>query len=294
MSEKEKETDIEARANQSPTSPSEPQEGEVTIVRDVRNADAALDFLRHEGSARPMSKQDEKKLLRKIDFMVMPLMFGCYCLQYLDKTLINYAAVMGLEDDANMTGNQFSTLALIFYVSYLGVEFPHGYAMQRLPTAKYLGSMVTLWGLIVAVTSACKSYGALVTTRVLLGVFESAVAPSLILITSMWYKRHEQPPRVGIWYLGTGSGTIIGSLISFGFQHYHGNAFFSWQIMFLVVGLVTISVGVLVVIFLPDNPMKSRLTHEEKVWAVERLRENQTGIENNQVSFGILKVECSR
>ena len=40
-------------------------------------------------------------------------------------------------------------------------------------------------GLIVAVTSACKSYGALVTTRVLLGVFESAVAPSLILITSM-------------------------------------------------------------------------------------------------------------
>lgn len=67
-------------------------------------------------------------------------------------------------------------------------------------------------------------------TRVLLGVFESAVAPSLILITGMWYKRHEQPPRVGIWYLGTGTGTIIGSLISFGFQHVTSDAFYSWQV----------------------------------------------------------------
>lgn len=102
--------------------------------------------------------------------------------------------------------------------------------MQRLPTAKYLGVMVFFWGAIVACTSACKNYGALVATRVLLGVFESAVAPSLILITSMWYKRHEQPPRVGIWYLGTGTGTIIGSLISYGFQHVNSKEFYSWQV----------------------------------------------------------------
>ena len=269
---------------------SKPQIGE---VKDVRNADAALEFLRSEGEVREMTKEDEKKLLRKIDWMIMPLMFGCYCLQYLDKILINYAAVMGIKEDANITGNQFGTLAMIFYVSYLVVEFPHGYGMQRLPTAKYLGSMVALWGLIVAVTSACKNYGALVTTRVLLGVFESAVAPALILITSMWYKRNEQPPRVGIWYLGTGSGIIIGSLLSFGFQHYYGNTFTSWQIMFLVVGLITICVGITVVLVLPDNPMKSRLTHEEKVWAIERLRENQTGVENTQASRSMnVQVNC--
>jgi hypothetical protein len=132
--------DIEVTAPQTPI-----QDTEAGIVKDVKNADAALDFLRHQGEAREMTAEDEKRLVRKIDYMIMPLMFGCYCLQYLDKTLINYAAVMGLEDDANMTGNQFSTLALIFYVSYLAVEFPHGYGMQRLPTAKYLGTMVTLW-----------------------------------------------------------------------------------------------------------------------------------------------------
>lgn len=66
--------------------------------------------------------------------------------------------------------------------------------------------------------------------------------------------------------------------MSFGFQHYHGKAFKSWQIMFLVIGLFTIFVGVLVVLFLPDNPMSSRLTHNEKIVAVERLRENNTGL----------------
>lgn len=64
--------------------------------------------------------------------------------EYLDKTLINYANVMGLQADASITGDQFSQLAMIFYVTYLAFEFPHAYGMQTLPTAKYLGAMVVL------------------------------------------------------------------------------------------------------------------------------------------------------
>ena len=84
------EKDVDASASPNP----EPEKAEVGFVQDVKNADAALEFLRHEGEVREMTKEDEKKLLRKIDFMIMPLMWCCYCLQYLDKTLINYAAVM--------------------------------------------------------------------------------------------------------------------------------------------------------------------------------------------------------
>ena len=81
--------------------------------------------------------------------------------------------------------------------------------------------------------------------------------------------------------MGVGIATIIGSLMSFGFQHYAGTLFSAWQIMFLVIGLVTISMGAVVILFLPDNPMSARaLSHAEKVAAVERLRENQTGVEN--------------
>ncbi|KAK3667236.1 hypothetical protein LTR22_001752 [Elasticomyces elasticus] len=50
--------------------------------------------------------------------------------------------------------------------------------------------------------------------------------------------------------------------------------------MYLVCGLLTIVLGILIVWFLPDSPMASRLSAAEKVAAIERVRANQTGIEN--------------
>ncbi|KAI8717046.1 MFS general substrate transporter [Fusarium sp. LHS14.1] len=73
---------------------------------------------------------------------------------------------------------------------------------------------------------------------------------------------------------------MSGGLISFGFQHYTGKEFKSWQIMFLVVGLFTAASGILAFILLPDSPLSSRLSPREKYHAIERLRANQTGIEN--------------
>ncbi|KAK7701889.1 hypothetical protein SLS64_010023 [Diaporthe eres] len=220
----------------------------------TKDADAALEFLYAEETT-IMTDVNEKDLVRKIDWRIVPLMWACYNLQYLDKTLVNYANVMGLREDTSISADQFSQLALVFYVTYLAFEFPTGYLMQRLPTAKYLGANVILW----VANAGCDQ----------------------ILVTTMWYKRGEQPPRIGLWYVGTGTGTIIGALASFGFQHYTSKAFTSWQIMFLFFGLITMGVGVLVICIVPDNPMKCKfLTRDEKVWAVERLRENKTGIEN--------------
>lgn len=154
--------------------------------------------------------------------------------------------------------------------------------MQRLPTAKYLGANVILWGLMTTLVAIARSWATLVALRVLLGCFEAAVAPALILLTTMWYKKAEQPPRMGLWYVGTGTGSVLGALASYGFQHYAGNGrFTTWQVMFLVFGLITIAVGAAVMLVVPDNPMSAGfLTRDEKIWAIERLRDNRTGIEN--------------
>ena len=58
--------------------------------------------------------------------------------------------------------------------------------------------MVVCWGTVLTCTAACSDWAGLVTTRVLLGVFEAVIAPSLILITTMWYKKNEQAPRTGL------------------------------------------------------------------------------------------------
>jgi sugar phosphate permease len=112
----------------------------------------------------------------------------------------------------------------------------------------------------------------------------------------MWYKKNgmssfitsleldlrgtEQPFRVGIWFGTGGLSIIIGSLASFGLQHYERELFTSRQIMFLVCGMATVFVGLLVLLFLPDNPMSSGLSTKEKLQAIERLRSNKTGVEN--------------
>jgi MFS family permease len=108
-------------------------------------------------------------------------------------------------------------------------------------------------------------------------------------MTGMWYKRDEQVVRMGIWYQGTSIGPAVSSLVSYGFLHYsnsHPDAGFkSWQIVFLIFGLLTIVTGICVVLFLPDNPMKARLSDAEKVCIIDRVRQNGTGIENKQTKW---------
>ncbi|KAJ4308837.1 hypothetical protein N0V94_009190 [Neodidymelliopsis sp. IMI 364377] len=274
---------MQARKSKDPSHVDEKVPGKATYA----NGDKALEFLRYneEGGEGTDVHVGEKALVRKIDWMIVPIMFACYFLQYLDKSLLNFAAVMGIREDANLTTEQYGTLSWLFYLAFLIFEMPHAYLMQRLPTAKYLGACVCAWGVVVTCTAACDSYASLAVCRFLLGTFESAISPSLILVTSMWYKRDEQPRRIGFWFTGAGVAVMIGSLISYGFQHYTGDKFNNWQIMYLVAGLITIAAGIIVILFLPDNPMSSRLSHEEKVMAVTRLRDNNTGIENKTFKF---------
>jgi MFS family permease len=104
---------------------------------------------------------------------------------------------MGLIEDTNMPPNGFSNLAMVFYVSFLVCEPLQTYFIQRFPVAKWLGANVILWGITVACNSAVSNYASVVALRVLLGVMESSVAPSLILITGMWYAQNKASEIAG-------------------------------------------------------------------------------------------------
>lgn len=52
-----------------------------------------------------------------------------------------------------------------------------------------------------------------------------------------------------------------------------------WKVLFLFLGSVTMALGVLLYIFLPDSPLTARfLTEQERVLAIERIRSNNSGI----------------
>lgn len=70
------------------------------------SADAALELIAGTGSL-AVDPETNKRLLRKIDLHILPLICIIYFLQYIDKTAISYASVTGLRESANLHGNQF-------------------------------------------------------------------------------------------------------------------------------------------------------------------------------------------
>ncbi|KAL2017776.1 hypothetical protein VTK56DRAFT_1694 [Thermocarpiscus australiensis] len=246
--------------------------------------DSAWKFLDSHRDANLTEQIDMARLRLKIDFRIVPLMFLCYTLQFLDKVIFNYAAVMGLQKDLNLTGNDFSNIATFLFVGLLCFEVPNIYFLQAVPASKWLGLNVILWGMATACGAAAHNYQTLLVSRVFLGIFEATIAPSLMLISSQWYTKSEQAPRFSFWYTGLGLGQIVGGLVSYGFQHMGADARLAgWRTMFLTLGLVTVIVGSSVIIFLPDTPMKARwLTDNEKVALLKHISVNQTGVENRK------------
>lgn len=105
----------------------------------IDNSDEALKFLAREQQAGVVLDITETRALRwRIDLRIMPILMTIYFLQYLDKTLLNYAAVMGIKDF--LPGNDYNNLGTIFYVGYLVAE-PVTASCSAGPLASTSGSM---------------------------------------------------------------------------------------------------------------------------------------------------------
>ncbi|KIM92205.1 hypothetical protein PILCRDRAFT_299 [Piloderma croceum F 1598] len=252
--------------------------------------DKAVVYLHNHGHLSEEGSVNAKTLLRKLDWRLIPLAFACTTVQFLDKFTINYAAVMGMNEDLKLVGNNFSNTATALYIATLITEIPTGYILQKVPPGKWLGMNVILWGMTVGCTAVVKNYHGLLACRILLGVFEAAMPPCLMLITGMWYTKSEGARRFNIWFCGLGLSQIIGGLVSWGFQHLTGGSIDAWRLMFIVLGALSVVVGLFTIILMPDNQMSAKwISDAEKTAAIQRVAVNQTGIQNIHFKWSHLK-----
>lgn len=149
---------------------------------------------------------EARRIVRRIDWRIMPLLFLTYIFNFMDKTILSSAAVFGLREDNHLKGTNYSWVSSIFYFGYFMWAYPTTLLIARLPVAKYLAVNTFIWGAVVAFTAACSNYGGLITVRFFLGVAEATVSPALMFITSTWYTRDEIPTRTGIWFAGNSVG----------------------------------------------------------------------------------------
>ncbi|OGM50377.1 MFS allantoate transporter [Aspergillus bombycis] len=217
----------------------------------IQNGDTALAlFENFDELHEDVDPGELKRLVRKIDFMILPFLAVCYAFYYIDKTTLSYAAIFGINEDLSLSGEQYSWLSSVFYFGFLVWALPTNFLMQKFPIGKYLGANIFLWGFFLMLQAAAKNFVQLAVLRVISGAAEACSDPAFMLITSMWYTRRQQPIRIGLWYTANGFG-------------------------------IASEVSSVIVVFLPDSPVTTRyLSPRERRLAVERLRENQTGVEN--------------
>ncbi|KAI0593487.1 major facilitator superfamily transporter [Biscogniauxia sp. FL1348] len=248
--------------------------------------DAAAEFLRQTeqgDQAVIILPEEDQKVLRRIDLVILPIMLTVYFLQGLDKSCLAYASVFGLIEDTGLVGDQYSWLGSIVYLAQLVMQPLLAWLLVRLPIAKFTSVMVLCWGITLACMAAAHNFGGLLAARFFLGSFEASVAPAFIAITQMWWRRREQTVRTSYWYAMNGITNMFGSLISYGLGHIDSPKLHSYQIIFLFFGVVTVAFAFVMVAFMPDSPMEAKfLKKNEKVIAIERLRANQMGVVNRE------------
>ncbi|ORY69047.1 MFS transporter [Pseudomassariella vexata] len=224
------------------------------------------------------------RLKKLIDRRILVVMIITYFLQSLDKGALGFASIMGIREDTNLQGPQYSWLTTIIYLVILTVEYPENLIIQRAPIAKWLGINVILWGVTVTLTAACHNFAGLITVRAFLGAFEAVCQPTFTVLSAMWYRREEQSKTVVLWYMMNGLQQIFGGLIAFIFTHVPSSSpVKDWQALFMTHGIIAVIWGIFIIWWMPDSPMKAKcFSEEDKKLMVERVRDNRTGVQNKR------------
>ena len=244
--------------------------------------DKAAKLLEESGHSTELTPENNSKILRKIDLHILPIILAIYFLQSLDKTTLAYGSVFGLIDKTHLHGLEYSWLGSVVYLAQLVCQPLVAFLLVKVPLGKFLAVSIVCWGTVLSAMTAAGNFPSLLVCRMLLGAFESGLAPAFIALTQMWYRRREQPLRLGAWYAMNGITNIFGSLLSWGLGHIGSDKLAPYQIIFLFCGLITVCFSGVVLFFLPDSPLTAKfLDGDEKLLAVERLRANQQGIDNS-------------
>ncbi|KAL1897878.1 hypothetical protein Sste5346_003730 [Sporothrix stenoceras] len=229
-------------------------------------------------------KRDSVKVRRKLDFIVLPMMMTTYMLSFLDKQTLNYSNAYGLQADTHMKGNDYSWVSSALYFGWLTGAYPWQVLLQRYPIGRLIGVMLFVWGSVCMLQAAVYSFSGFFAIRFFLGLLEAVISPAFIILTSMLWTREEQSLRTSYWLSVNGVSSILGALLAYGAGHVTGLAIPQWKLIYLIVGAITFAWGFVILYFLPDGPHNAKmLTEYEKIVAVWRISQNQTGLKHHVI-----------
>ncbi|RTE69570.1 hypothetical protein BHE90_016046 [Fusarium euwallaceae] len=283
------------------TQPSSPDPKGHQSTKEMDNIEAGIDNLANndvaEGKVQDIildtinaadgqyTEADYKRVLWKIDLVLLPLMWLCYGTQQADKTSISTQATFGMREDTGLVGQQFSWLSTIFYIMYLVGEAPGNYLMQRFSLNKTLFICMFCWGVVVLCIGFTHNFAQLMALRALQGLFECTISPAFLLITASFYVSREHTMRSIIWGTSNSGMDILTQLVMYGIgkaAKASPSSFGPWRYISIFLGSWTMVMSFCSLLVLGTPNEVRWLSNEEKHIAAARVVSNQTGTSREQ------------
>ncbi|KAJ4331791.1 MFS transporter (Seo1) [Didymella glomerata] len=204
---------------------------------------------------------EERKLIAKLDFLIVPYVFLAYWVKYIDQANINNAYVAGLKEDLRFHGNELVRLQTMYIIGAVVGQLPFMYLFTRIPMFYLVPFLDVAWGIFTLLQYRVHSFAELAAYRFLVGLFEAAFFPAIHYIFGSWYRGDEIGRRGGFFYVGLTLGTLTAALIQSGatsrLDGVHGLA--GWRWMYIICAIITIPVGLLGLCVLPGTPDKPNM-----------------------------------
>jgi len=225
-----------------------------------------------------LTPEESGKLYSRITWRLIPLMFICYIIAYIDRINVGFAK-MQLQEvlgvDASVFGSVYGIGAGLFFIGYFLFEIPSNLLLQRIGARIWIARIMIVWGIVSALMMFITNVTGFYLIRFLLGIAEAGFYPGMILYLTYWYPDKLRARTIALFATGTVVAGIVGSPLSGAILELHGfKGLEGWQWLFLLEGIPAVIMGVLVIIFLPDRPQKAKwLSPAEKSYVQSRLDE---------------------
>ncbi|KAF2475581.1 MFS general substrate transporter [Lindgomyces ingoldianus] len=238
-----------------------------------------------EANVVELNEAEARRILKKVDFRLVPLLSLLYLVAFIDRSNIGNAKIAGLTKDLHMVGLQYNTAVTLFFVPYTLLEVPSNIVLKMMRPSRWIAILMFCWGLTMTLMGLVNSYGGLLAARFFLGVTESGFFPAATFLLTLWYRRYEVQRRMAVFYIAASLSGAFSGLLAYAIQKLNSRAGLSgWQWIFLIEGLIPVFLSLFIWKLLPDSPETARfLTQEERDFLVNRLAE-ETGTGHGRVT----------
>ncbi|OBT58745.1 hypothetical protein VE04_00729 [Pseudogymnoascus sp. 24MN13] len=236
------------------------------------------------------TETEQRKILRKIDFRLLPILGAMYAISLMDRTNLGLAAVAGMNSDLNLIGNRYTIIIMVFFVMYIIFEIPSNLMLSKAGPANWLAFLGVAFGSILIGMGFTKSFETMAICRALLGATEAGFLPGCTFLISCWYKRYEVGKRLGaFWILSvivSGFAAVFAYVLTL-LKGKHGLN--GWQWIFIIEGAITVVICIIGWFLIADFPEKAKfLTLKERQYAIERINDDRGDGEQDKITLRLV------